>query len=198
MAVANDVRTMSSLVIAPEDQSRHGVHFYGANERQLIENLGAYVSDALLSGGGALIVATAAHSTALAGQLNRACIDPAQSVRERRLAFVDARNTLDRFMLDSQPDWPMFERTVRNAFRGIHARRRPGGHTGICVYGEMVGLLWQMGQTSAAIQLEHFWNRLLESITFDLLCGYPIAASDDEDVRAIVCAHTHVVPGETE
>jgi hypothetical protein len=64
----------------------------------------------------------------------------------------------------------------------------------------MVGLLWRAGQREAAIRLEEYWNRLLESSNISLFCGYPIDVFADEFQAAIIdpvlCNHTHLVPVE--
>lgn len=65
-------------------------------------------------------------------------------------------------------------------------------------YGEMVGLLWERGETAAALELEQFWNTILPDTVCSLFCGYPIDMFghdlDVAGVNRIVAAHTCLVP----
>jgi hypothetical protein len=62
----------------------------------------------------------------------------------------------------------------------------------------MIGLLWEAGQTTAAIQLEEYWNELLHRGGISLFCGYPIDVFANDFQRAhihdVVCAHSRVLP----
>jgi hypothetical protein len=62
----------------------------------------------------------------------------------------------------------------------------------------MVGVLWQSKQYEAAIQLEEYWNKLLQASGITLFCGYPIDVFGDDiqdsNVQAVLCAHTHLLP----
>ena len=54
-------------------------------------------------------------------------------------------------------------------------------------YGEMVDVLWQNANQSAAIALEEMWTDLGAVYPFDLLCGYAMAAIvAGPDLRASV------------
>ena len=71
-------------------------------------------------------------------------------------------------------------------------------HGGARAYGEMVGLLWQAGETQAATRLEALWNELLSQSDVSLFCGYPVdvlsADFESSKVDAVLCAHTHLLP----
>jgi hypothetical protein len=117
------------------------------------------------------------------------------AVQTRQLVFLDAQETLSRFMRAGQPDWKLFEDTVGHVMRQV----RPGGdNAGLRAYGEMVGILWKARQFSAAIRLEQFWNKLLAHSSFSLFCGYAIDVFGKDfqisSLDAILCTHTHVVP----
>jgi hypothetical protein len=66
----------------------------------------------------------------------------------------------------------------------------------------MVGILWNARQFSAAIHLEQFWNKLLTRSPFSLFCAYAIDVFGKEfqvgTLDALLCAHTHLVPAETD
>ncbi len=179
------------------EEHRHVIQFFGTDESMLVRNLGRYVSAGLSRGDGLIVIASARRTQSIACELERQGLDTAQAVRDRHLLFLDAQETLDRFLVDGRPQWHLFEATIRSAMRSIHARRR-AGHTGIRLYGEMIGSLWAAGQTSAAIRLQEFWNKLLESITFDLFHGYPVSdeALRNPDFQKLVRADTRILTGE--
>ena len=169
----------------------HLVQFYGAEPRELVAQLEAYIREGLAAGSAILVVATPEHTDAILAALPVAADgrDPA-----RAITFLDARTTLERFMVDGRPDWRRFEQTVGGIVRGLR-RSAPGGT--LRVYGEMVGLLWQAGETDAAVCLERFWNVLLGDDEFALFCGYPIDVFSDDlsAARDLLHAHTHVLYG---
>src|SRR5258705_69670 len=60
--------------------------------------------------------------------------------------------------------------------------------------GEMVGLLWQDGQTTAAVRLEMLWNKLAMNHDFSLLCGYSMGSFYKDASMSEICdQHSHVV-----
>jgi hypothetical protein len=120
-----------------------------------------------------------------------------RAVLEGRLVFLDAEATLNRFMLDGEPDQARFQRVIGDALSGVRSR---AVHGGIRAYGEMVGVLWKAGELSAAVRLEQLWNELLKASDVSLYCAYPIDVFSSEfqatAVDALLCAHTHLVPSE--
>ena len=173
----------------------HLVQLYDADDRALIENVGRYVCAGLQRGAGAIVIAAAGHADAFARAI--AEFGAGSAVDAGRLLFLDAEQTLARFMVDGQPDWARFESTIAPALSLL--RERAGGR-GVRAYGEMVGVLWQAGRYAAAIRLEGFWNRLLASGGFELFCAYPIDVFGEEfrdaEVDALLSAHTHLLPAD--
>jgi hypothetical protein len=172
----------------------HVVQLYGKDDGLLTRNVGRYLSEGLRRGDGLLVIATPEHSGSFARQLRE---DPAYSkaVLEGRLVFLDAQATLNRFMVNDQPDHERFDTVIGEALRGVQDR---AVHTGVRAYGEMVGVLWKAGQYGAAVRLEEFWNGLLESSNISLFCAYPIDVFGEEfqvdTVDQLLCAHTHMLP----
>jgi hypothetical protein len=171
------------------------VQFYGADDRRLVRNVGRYLLEGLKVGDGLLVIGVQQRNLAIAKALNEVGADAAASVREGQICFLDAEETLGEFMLDGQPYWRRFENSVGTRIREIRTRV---GHGGLRAYGEMVGVLWEAGQHSAAIRLEQFWNKFLTRCSASLFCAYPIdiLAEDFQvsSVDALLCAHTHLVP----
>jgi hypothetical protein len=150
---------------------KHLLQFYQADERALATNVARYLHDGLKNGDGLLVIASAEHRLAFLERLEELGAGPAQAVPDGQLVLWDAEQTLAQFMVDGQPDWARFESTIQTGVRGIRPHRQGGS---LRAYGEMVGILWKAGKFEAAIRLEGFWNRLLESAGFTLFCAYPI------------------------
>ena len=110
-----------------------------------------------------------------------------KAVLEGSLVFLDAQATLDRLLLNGQPDRELFNTVIGEALTGVQAR---AGHTGIRAYGEMVGLLWKAGQREAAVRLEALWNGLLRSSSISLLppCNTSRMRSDSWRRPAPTCS----------
>jgi hypothetical protein len=183
-----------SLPPSPENHE-HLVQFYQADEELLTKNVVNFLLDGLEQGDALLVITTPDRNRAFATGLLEAGIDPDKSHRERRLLFADAGQTLRRFMVDGQPDWRRFERTIGALIAEVRPLPDNGG---LRAYGEMVGLLWQEGQFSAAIRLEQFWNKLMGANALHLFCAYPIDVFgkdfESRALDAVLCEHTHLVP----
>lgn len=168
----------------------HLVEFY-ESDSALVELVGEFVSPRLQAGSPVVVVATAAHRSALADALAGLGIDVAAARRKQWLVELDAAQALERFMVDGVPDPVRFGRLV-----GGLIGRASGASPELRVYGELVSLLWDRGQRSAALQLEALWNRLLARQRFSLLCTYPLASADfgpnTAPFRSICSSHSAV------
>jgi hypothetical protein len=174
---------------------RHFVQFYKADEPSLNRNVAGFLWDGLLRGDGLLVIGTTQRRESLSSHLARLGVDVALARREGQLAMLDADEMLSRFMVDGQPDSERFQAAVGEALQLARPRL---AEAGICAYGEMVGVLWEAGQTSAAIRLEGCWNKLLHGGGISLFCGYPIDVFADDfhrtHIHEVLCAHTNVLP----
>jgi len=185
----------ADIVCEGSGSHQHFVQFYKADEPSLNRNVSGFLWDGLLRGDGLLVIGTPQRRESLSSHLARLGADVALARREGQLAMLDADEMLSRFMIDGQPDLERFQAAVGEAL--LLARPRVADAS-VCAYGEMVGLLWEAGQTSAAIRLEECWNQLLHAGRISLFCGYPIDifANDFErtHIHDVLCAHTHVLP----
>ncbi len=119
-------------------------------------------------------------------------MDPAQERESGRLVVFDARETLDSILVDGVLDADRFGTTV---VRMIHDARSDGRR--VRAFGEMVALLWEVGDVTGALDLEERWTRLQDETPFELLCAYPTSALGDarlSDVNDICAAHSGVLP----
>ncbi|HEX4808298.1 MAG TPA: MEDS domain-containing protein [Bryobacteraceae bacterium] len=176
----------------------HLVQLYRDDEPSLVRNVSQYLCEGLRRGGGVLVIVTAEHRENFSRELDRLGVGIESAIHEKRLVFLDANETLSRFMVAGQPDWNRFEAVLSEA---MHEMRPPEGEAGLRAYGEMVDVLWKARQFAAAIRLEQFWNKLLARSSFSLYCAYAIDIFNKEfhlgALDALLCAHTHLVPGET-
>jgi hypothetical protein len=172
----------------------HLVQLYGKDDRLLTMNVSRYLSEGLRRGEGLVVIATAEHRSSIACQL-RLEVGYSQAILEGRLVFLDARETLSRLLRDGQPDSDLFRSVVGSTVSRVQER---AGHSVLRAYGEMVGLLWQDGEFTAAAELETYWNSLLASSDISLFCAYPVDIFGEEfqmdKVDAVLCAHTHLLP----
>jgi hypothetical protein len=175
---------------APHD---HVVQLH-ADDAVLARNVGRYLCDGLIAGQSGIVIATADHTAALREDLATRGVDVSGAERARTILFLDARQTLSKFMIRGRPDQERFDQTISNAVQSLP--RGPGRM--IRAYGEMVGILWANGEYSAAIRLEEHWNRILAGLNATLFCAYPIDVFGPDfeasAVHAILCDHSHLVP----
>lgn len=186
--------TSSAELLDNIEPEGHIVQLYGKDDRLLTRNVARYLAEGLRRGDGLLVIATPEHSGSVARQL-REERGYSKAVLEGRLVFLDAQTTLQRLLVDDWPNQERFSAVIGEALVGVRHR---AGHSGVRAYGEMVGLLWKAGQFSAAVQLESYWNGLLESSDVSLFCAYPIDVFGEEfrveTVDSVLCAHSHLVP----
>ncbi len=177
------------------DQHYHAVQFY-KDEHSLATTVAGFLDEGIKIGQPALVIATSTHGAVISGRL-RALGHNVVALKERgELQFFDARKMLSAFMVEGMPDPLLFKSNVGTLIERICAGRLP---CPIRAYGEMVDLLWQDGNSEAAIRLEILWNRLASDYEFALLCGYAVGqfykeTQRDSGYQSICGVHSHVVP----
>ena len=169
----------------------HAVQFYGT-EQSLFTTVGGFLSEGLVTGQPALVIATDAHRQGILGQLRARLIDVEQATGLGDLVMLDADEVLELFMKGGRPDPEAFERAVGDLIAQL-LRGRP--RTIVRAYGEMVDVLWKRGHTDAAIALEILWNKLAGSYGFALLCGYSMGNfyKQVQQFQDICGQHTHII-----
>jgi PAS domain S-box-containing protein len=174
----------------------HWVQFYQADKKAFIRNVGRYLREGLAEGETVLVIASAPHRAELARELRNLGADPDAAIRDNQLVSLDSSRTLERFMVDGEPDWERFKDAIEARILNIQS---PGGGTrSVRAYHDLAGVLWKAGLFAAAIRLEEFWNRLIAARGFKIFCGYPIdvfgAEFHSPDAEQLLHAHAHVVP----
>jgi len=173
---------------------KHAVQFY-KEERFLCEIVADFSREGLEKGEAVILVATARHRREVERRLNDGGIDVGGLERSGRLVLLDARQTLDTFMVGRTPDPELFLAKLQSVMAGATG----GWQRAARAYGEMVDLLWGDGNQGAAIQLEEIWNSYAKETSIRVLCGYAMNNFDDEADPgfARVCElHTDVRPAE--
>lgn len=174
----------------------HIVQFYD-NEHFLDATVGEFLVEGLAASQPVLIVASKARRTALAARLRARGFDVDSNSCGQRVTMLDARATLDSFMVDGIPDAARFRATLGGAIAGCVGSDAP---TGLRAYGEMVDLLWKEGNPDGAIRLEELWNELAATHSFSLLCAYAMGnfykEADSHHFHRVCGQHSRVIPTE--
>lgn len=170
----------------------HAVQFYGDDD-SLFTTVAGFLSQGLVDGHPAIVIATGPHRTAILKYLRARLIDVDQAQRIGSLIMLDAQKTLDQFMVDDAPDSNRFDQSVGKLIERVIDGRQDS--ILIRAYGEMVDLLWKQGRSAAAIRLEMLWNKLAQRYGFALLCGYSMGNfyKETKGFEDICREHTHVV-----
>ncbi|HKO28436.1 MAG TPA: MEDS domain-containing protein [Solirubrobacteraceae bacterium] len=173
----------------------HVVQFYD-QEGDLARVVGDYLSGAVRAGQVAIVIASEPHRQAFEAEMARAGVDTAEVRRNGSVIWLDAADTLSRFVRDGQVDSHGFQKVVGSLVREAAKTGRA-----IKAYGEMVALLWEAGDVLGAIELEKLWNGLAAESSFSLFCAYHIdsaAGAEHADAVHEVCRlHTAVIDDAT-
>src|SRR5688572_19008641 len=138
-----------------DDHSPHAVRFFHGDDLPL-ERIARHLSKAT-----PLVIATDEHRERI-----RAALPPARAAVG---IFLDATEIADKLTEGGRPSRLVFDELV-GATLGKALER----HARIRAYGEIVDVLARRGDIPAAIQLEEWWNELLEGKPVELLCGYSL------------------------
>jgi hypothetical protein len=172
----------------------HFVQFY-EEEKFLVQTVASYVAQGFVQGQSAVLILTGAHRKAVEAKLARGGAAPIDYQRRGLYYAYDAAETLACFMVDGRPNARRFRATIEPI---IEVAAQHG--SAVRAFGEMVAILWADGKKTAAIEVEMFWNDLMENHSIALLCAYPIGQfSEEEQSRELhhICrAHNCVIPHE--
>ena len=173
------------------DANDHLVHFY-ERESELAGTVGSYLTGATRTGAAGVVIATEAHGRAIEAEMEAARVGPATGCAGGTLILLDAAATLATFLIDGRIDRGAFRHVIGSVVRRAGDTGRP-----VRVYGEMVALLWDMGNVVGAIELEELWNELGRELQFALLCGYYSAsvngAEHEQALQQICSLHSAVL-----
>ena len=171
----------------------HFAQFYESDD-VIVDAVAEYVIHALKSDHTVVLAATHAHLVKLQKVLKAFGIDVKDAERKGCYVPLDARKTLDAFLVDGKPDAALFESVVGTVMKKAESRGR-----NIRAYGEMVGLLCEDDNYAGAVELEDLWNGLRKKIRFSLFCGYPMSSlkSAGKSMGHICETHGSLIPNES-
>jgi hypothetical protein len=159
----------------------------------LSEAVGLYAATGLRGGEGVVVIASKPHWHSFVKSLEAYGLQPQEAESRGQLLFLDAEETLAKFMVNGSPDPALFSGLISGVLDQMGAR-----YPVIRAYGEMVDVLWQSGNLDAAVRLEELWNQLSELRDFSLFCAYLLDNLDDGAyqgaLQSICKTHTHLIP----
>jgi hypothetical protein len=170
----------------------HVVQIY-QNDEGFLDLLTGFVSGGVNAGECAVVIATAAHLTALEERLAALGYTVPSLIAQYQYIPLDAEATLSKFMVNDWPDEHLFNKVISEVL--MKAKTNSGK---VRAFGEMVAILWAKGQVGATVRLEHLWNRFCENEAFSLFCAYPESGFTQdaaESVMHICSAHTKMITG---
>jgi hypothetical protein len=168
----------------------HAVRFY-EDSQSLARMVAGFIAEGLIASQPAIVIASRLHAKAVSEQLVAMAFDVDKLTTNGNLLVLDARETLDGFMVDGLPNAGLFEGAMNPILDKVSGPRRDRV---IRAYGEMVDLLWKDGMEAAAVRLEMLWNQLANSRKFSLLCGYSMGSFyKDVGFKEICDQHTHLL-----
>jgi hypothetical protein len=154
---------------------QHLVEFY-ETDATLARSVARFLAPSTTGSGAAVVVATPAHRAAFEEALTELGVDVAAALAAGRYVSFDAAVLLSTFLVDGVPDQAGFRREVG----AVLERMTSAGQT-LRIYGEMVALLWEGGDSASAVALEDFWNDISSTYDFELLCAYRVSGFDNEE-----------------
>jgi hypothetical protein len=184
------VGSMAPSETTPIHAHHHAVQFYG-DDAELLKRVGTFLSEGLVAGQPAIVIATPGHRMAIEEALQAHLIDVGAAKRLGDLVMLDAEQTLATFMVDQMPVGELFRCSLGDVIdQTLRGRER----TPVRAYGEMVDVLWKQGKTEAAVRVEVLWNNLAQTHAFSLLCGYAIGNfyKQTDKYQEVCDLHTHV------
>ena len=188
-------KTLIDLFTQTANQD-HIVKFY-QNQNSLGEVVYNFINTGLQEGAAVILVARKSHWKDFGRRLAAGGIRTQDLEAKEQLKVLDVEKILESLMVNGIPDKKIFLKTIGGL---IHKVQTKGRYAEIRVYGEMVDLLWQKGDIQAALQLEDFWNDLLRTNSFSLLCAYHIDVLDKRvhngSLHEICKAHSHIIPSD--
>jgi len=174
--------------------AEHAVQCYRELD-ELAATVGGFLDEGFRTGEPAVVIASAAHWPVLREELERRGNDVDELENQGLLTRCDAHETVTALLDGGLPSAERFEDVVAGTIDSV-ALSFPDRT--VRAFGEMVDVLAQRGERTAAIALEELWNGLLQTRRVALLCAYELDVFDLDTQTAalpeIVRTHTHHRP----
>ncbi len=181
-------------LLAQPSQRAHIVQLY-QDENFLCEAVSTFAASGLSKGEAVVLVATPAHSRALAARLKSKGINVETAQTSRQLTIANAEEILPRLIVDCMPDMVEFNRFAMNLLQRITGR-----YARVRWWGEIVGLLWEYGNHPAALRLEELANDLTSKHSMMRMCSFHMDNFDSKTyggpLQRLCMVHSHLIPVE--
>lgn len=155
---------MTLLVDGPS--GRHFAQFH-RDADALTESAFVFLEAGLRRSSSLLVIAGAEQKDRLFARLAASQLDPQALCDSGQLAVLDAAALIEQFVRDGVAEWAGFRGTISPILTRLHPQDRRTR-----IYTEMANVLWERGNTQAAIRLEDFWNAMAAVYRFALYCGF--------------------------
>ena len=146
----------------------HAVHFY-EDDADVTARIMAYIDSGMSAGSSVIVIAR----TPFLERLKERWLP----LHADRFVSLDAAETLSKLMRNGRLDRDRFMQIIGRLVTGVAARTRH-----VYIFGEMVAILWADEKYDAALELEELWNELASRVPLTLLCAYPAAAFQENQV----------------
>lgn len=176
----------------------HTVGFY-ETDQFLVELVADFLSPALEHDETAFVVASTEHHRWFLDALRPRYPDIEVARRDGQLVLIDAHTTLQALKSgdasDNGLDLDRFRELTDELFSHVASRGRP-----VRIFGYMAAMLWEDGDTAAALTLEDQWNELARTHEFKLMCAYSMGSFDgvgSDEAFARVCQRHSAMANES-
>jgi PAS domain S-box-containing protein len=174
---------------------QHLVQFYDS-EDSLLSAMSAFIGGGLKAGDACVVLSTRQHHESLLERLERNELDVSIAQAREQYVWLDAAETLCRFMVDGMPDPGRFAEIVEGAIMQVGQGQRH-----VRIFGEMVATLWVQDNHAAALCLEELWNDVLKQFSdASLFCAYPAQIFDGQvfgkEFLEVCQQHSHIIPAD--
>jgi MEDS: MEthanogen/methylotroph, DcmR Sensory domain len=171
---------------------RHEVALY-SDETALLDAYARFAGAAIEAGDAAIIVASAPRLERIHHRLHERRIDADAAVREGRYVPADLNGTLSTFTIDGRFDEARF-RTAANELLMNAAAATLRDRPRVAVAGDGACTMWREVGLDQALRLERLWSELSGTYNLDVLCGYLMTESGDDELpdafRRVCAEHT--------
>lgn len=174
----------------------HSVHFY-ERDSALIQRLWSLTSSSLREEKSVLLIVTVEHEKALRRYFASRGLDCKGLEARGVLCLLNVETILKRFSRGKKLNHDAFLEVVGGL---VTSAAEFSERKTLMAFGEMVAVLWENGQPESALQLEQWWNELIEQRGFHLHCAYPkrlFYGYTGESAMEQICNHHSIVLGAT-
>jgi CheY-like chemotaxis protein len=161
----------------PQVTNGHGLHCHEiliySDDAVLVNGFSRFIASALNAGNPAMIVVTEPHRESILQKLRKDGVAVDAAMQQGTCVWLDSAEALD----------PVRFHSVVRDIVDAASKRGKAGRPRAAICGEVAGRLWAEGKTDEALQIEQKCNDLARAHEMDILCSYPLDASQGEEAQ---------------